>query len=365
MLLSISLSTLIELLVVFIVTSILIYYLYYQYCFNYWKKKGVPQLQPTFPVGDLSSSAWGKESVYIRLQKLYHKFKDAGHKYGGIYFLNGPLFMPVDPEIVKLILVTDFDHFVDRGMYIDEEKMPLSSHIFSMKGERWRNIRIKFTPTFTSGKMKSMYNIVQKNFDSLVQYLEPCAQKNEIIDIKEILMRVSTDIIGTAAFGVDVNTLNNPESEFAKMVGLIFNAEWWKLFKLALEEGLQNPGNFIKIATENKIITKYFTELVVNTVEYRDKNNVSRDDFLNMLMQMRSSGMGMPEIVAQCFLIFTAGFETSSSSISNTIHELALNQKLQDKLRTEIHEKLGNDSSQFTYEKVLSLPYLDKIVKGE
>ncbi|EFA04605.1 cytochrome P450 6a2 [Tribolium castaneum] len=357
------LLTAIELSSVFIISLLFAYYLYYRYCFTYWKKRGAPQLTPTFPVGDLSTAAWGKESVYLRLQTLYHKFKDAGHKFGGIYFLNGPIYFPVHPDLIKRLLVTDFEHFVDRGMYIDEEKLPLTAHIFSMKGEQWKNVRMKFTPTFTSGKMKSMYNILVQVSQHLIKTLDPVAEQGLEVDIKELLMRYTTDIIGSTAFGVDCNSLDNPNTEFNRMVAMIFNNPSWKLYKMALEEGLQNPGNIIKIAHDNKVVQKYFNDLVRDTIEYRDKNNIVRDDFMNILMQMRSTGMEFKEIVAQAFLFFTAGFETSSSTMSNCIHELAHNQEIQDKLREEIHENLGRESSKYTYDDVLALPYLDKCVK--
>jgi cytochrome P450 family 6 len=74
--------------------------------------------------------------------------------------------------------------------------------------------------------------------------------------------------------------------------------------------------------------------------------------------------MSLKEIVAQSFLFFIAGFETSSLTLSHCIHELAHNQEIQDSAREEIAEKLGRDGSKNCYEDVLSLPCLDKMVKG-
>ncbi|XP_063914147.1 cytochrome P450 6k1-like [Zophobas morio] len=353
-----------ELLSFIVTAAVLVYYLYYQYCFTYWKKKKVPCTTPYFPFGNLSSSAWGKQSVYTRLQNLYNHFKAKGCKHAGIYFFNGPIYFPVDPDLVKRILVTDFEYFVDRGMYGNGEELPLSSHIFSMKGDEWKSIRTKMSPSFTSGKMKSVYNIIVHNCENLVTYVGPYADKRQVIDIKEILMRFTADTIGSTSFGIDSNSLNDPGTEFSQMVNRISNHSVWKLLRVALEEGLQNPGNIEKIAYNDKVVEDFFTNLVKDTIEYRDQNDIVRNDFLHMLMQLRTTaGMPVEEIVSQSFLFFIAGFKTSALTMCYCIHELAHNQELQIKLRAEIHKHLGRDVSQYAYEDLIALPTLDRVLK--
>ena len=43
-----------------------------------------------------------------------HYFKTEGLKYYGVYFLGMPALTIRDPELIRQILVKDFDHFVDR-----------------------------------------------------------------------------------------------------------------------------------------------------------------------------------------------------------------------------------------------------------
>lgn len=69
-------------------------------------------------------------------------------------------------------------------------------------------------------------------------------------------------------------------------------------------------------------------------------------------------------LVAQAFLFFVAGFETSSLTIATALYELAQNQDIQDKLRDEIteHHKLNN--GEWQYENIKNMPYLDAVFKG-
>jgi cytochrome P450 family 6 len=69
-------------------------------------------------------------------------------------------------------------------------------------------------------------------------------------------------------------------------------------------------------------------------------------------------------IASQAFVFFLAGFETSSTTMSNALYELALNQKIQDKLRKEITETYIKHGENLTYENIKGMDYLDKIFKG-
>jgi cytochrome P450 family 6 len=69
-------------------------------------------------------------------------------------------------------------------------------------------------------------------------------------------------------------------------------------------------------------------------------------------------------LASQAFVFFIAGFETSSTTMSHTLYELALNHNIQDKLREEINEEYKKHGSNLTYEDVKKMSYLDKVFKG-
>lgn len=90
----------------------------------------------------------------------------------------------------------DFQHFTDRGMYFDEERDPLSANLFSIEGAEWKVLRAKLTPTFSSGKIKVMFNTLLECGDSLLQTVRKFSEEAEAVDIKEVLGCFSTDVIG-------------------------------------------------------------------------------------------------------------------------------------------------------------------------
>jgi cytochrome P450 family 6 len=138
-----------------------------------------------------------------------------GEKYGGVYAFTKPIFVLRDPDIIKNVLVKDFISFHDHGAFMDEEIEPLTGNLFLLGGIRWRNLRVKLSPTFTSGKMNMMFQTLVECGIELGYILEKSASDEEVIEIKDIfLARYSTDIISSCAFGIQCNCLKNPDAEF-------------------------------------------------------------------------------------------------------------------------------------------------------
>lgn len=68
-------------------------------------------------------------------------------------------------------------------------------------------------------------------------------------------------------------------------------------------------------------------------------------------------------MIAQCFVFFVAGFETSSGTLTFALYEVAKNGKVQDKLFNEIDSVLqGNE---LNYERLQTMSYLDQVVSGK
>ena len=67
----------------------------------------------------------------------------------------------------------------------------------------------------------------------------------------------------------------------------------------------------------------------------------------------------------QAILFLQAGLDTSASTLSFCIYELAINTDIQDKLRLEINEVLQKERGLSNYDSIYEMSYLDKVVSGE
>jgi cytochrome P450 family 6 len=73
----------------------------------------------------------------------------------------------------------------------------------------------------------------------------------------------------------------------------------------------------------------------------------------------------MDELAAQVFIFFIAGFETSSTTMSFCLYELALNPDIQRRVQDEIDNVLQEHDGEITYEAIQQMEYLGKTVAGK
>ncbi|XP_055597004.1 cytochrome P450 6A1-like [Uranotaenia lowii] len=354
-----------------LITCLTLLVLFVRQRYSYWRVRGVPSVKPWFPFGNL----WGvgrKKHLAQVLLDCYEKLNGSG-PFGGVHFFLGPVVVALELDFVKNVLVKDFNHFHDRSLYYNEKDDPLTAHLFLIEGSKWKNLRNKLTPTFTSGKMKLMFPIVR----DVGEQLEACLLKelpaNGEIEIKDILARYTTDVIGICAFGLDAGSLKDPESEFRVMGRQVFEIHPLLFVKLLLCQEFKKLARAMRVTVLNPKVANFFLKTFEQNVEYRENNKIIRNDFMSLLIKLKnnesidestSTGLGkmtMNEIAAQAFVFFFAGFETSSTLMSFCLYELACNQEVQDKARANILETLERHGS-FSYEAIHDMKYLENCI---
>lgn len=349
-------------------------YLFLKRKFSYFERKGIPHVKPSMPMGNMEGL--GKKFHFVHLmQKVYDKCKGQDVVVG-LYNMIIPTLLVTDLELIKSITVKDFNSFTDRGIPVNEDE-PITAHLFAIGGEKWRFLRNKFSPVFTSGKIKFMYNTISSKGDSFVEAIDKASSRGSV-EMKEISTRFTIDVISSCAFGVESNTLKEEQSEVLKIFKQIFAGEGRGIqFFFFFLLNFPKLAKLLKIRQLSKSVTDFFYDVVGGTIKYREANNVNRNDFLNMLIQLKNKGsidgeissetrrLTMDECIAQAFVFFLAGADTSSTVIAYAITELGHHPEIQDKLRDEITEKVKSCNGEITYESLHEMTYLSQVVNGK
>ena len=76
---------------------------------------------------------------------MYNKLK--GNKYGGVYQFMIPTVLLRDPELIKMVTVKDFEHFLDHQAPISEEAEPMfGKALFNLKGKQTTAYTVNLPP---------------------------------------------------------------------------------------------------------------------------------------------------------------------------------------------------------------------------
>ncbi|XP_073844248.1 probable cytochrome P450 6a21 [Musca autumnalis] len=340
--------------------------------YRYWNKLEIPCGETHWIFGSMVGVV-SKRTFFELWLEYYNNFKGSGPFAGFFWFFKRAVFV-MDPWLIKQILIKDFDKFMDRGLFCNEIDDPLSAHLFSMHGQKWRNLRNKLSPTFTSGKMKVMFPTVVTVGQELLDVLSNDIIKDPEIEIRSMMARFTTDVIGHCAFGIECSSLKDPQQLF------------YIMSKRALLEnnlgslGVAFRGSFPKLAKRLHMkdtvadVEEFFLSTVRETVRYREENAVQRSDFMNLLLELKNNrlmknesgdefvNLTFNEIAAQAFLFLVAGSETSSNTMVFALYEMALNQDVQNKARDEVRRVLKGCQHEMKYETMTEMKYLKQVI---
>ncbi|XP_012529710.1 cytochrome P450 9e2 isoform X2 [Monomorium pharaonis] len=310
---------------------------------NYFKKHKVPYITAFPIVGSLGPMLLRIQSIADYTKSLYNLYPDA--KYVGLYELKTPNVMLRDPELIKSVTLKHFDMFMDHISSLDESQDKyFGRNLFALRGERWRDVRSILSPAFTSSKMK----------------------KKKIMDIKDVFTRYSNDIIATCAFGIKVDSMRNPKNDFFVYGKEATSFKGFVLLRVLIIKTLPWLARILRLTIVREKITNFFEDLIKSTIKARDENGIVRPDMLQLMMESRykdgNAELSIDDIVAQAFIFFFGGFESTATLMCFAAHEIAMNPDIQIRLQNEIDRVLEDTNGQASYEAVNGMEYLDAVI---
>lgn len=266
------------------VPLVLAFYFWGKKKLNAVQEKGIPCLEPSFPLGNMKGVGISV-SMNERSQEIYEACKKRD-KIAGFYSLLWPTIMLTDLDLIKTVLIKDFNNFTDRGLYHNAEADPVSAHVLALSGDEWRFIRNKLTPTFTTGKMKNMFGTIVEISEEMTKFID----SGKELEVGDLCTRFICDIIGSVAFGLDCEALKGENSGLLEVGSKLKNLSAGDTFRLFFVNSFMNFSKFFNIRLFNKYCSNFFIETLRQTIKFREENDVKRQDFLNSLIQLKNTG---------------------------------------------------------------------------
>lgn len=375
---------------------------------SYWRDQGIKQLDYRSLLGSEGiKEVFLKRTHILEVMKEHYK-QFPGEKVYGMYTMGAPSLIIKDPDLVQQIFVRDFNYFTDRD---PEERLDMvfgksrefdiywRNQLTSLNGTRWKDVRSKFSPIFTSGKMKVMMKFIREKSKSLVKDFERIADSDKAdIELKTVFGKFSMDTLASCAFGVDAECFDGQGSPFVK------NAE--ELFRFSKTDGLMLaaasliPGvarlyDALNINVMHPRETGFFVNVIRQTIQHRRESGVRRNDLIDMMLdamkndnndncddskdtldqydqydrdmkmdyQSKIEGFDETTIISTAFILMVAGYDTTALTLAFAVYELTKQPELLERLTKEIdeaYEAAGDNGPD--YAAIQELPYLDQCI---
>lgn len=352
-------------LLVLIFAIVLLSYWYSTRNHDYWAKKNVKHDKPLPFFGNHLPNLLLKRNRSQIGVELYNKFR--GEKIVGYYRgTNLELFIR-DPDIMKRIFNSDFDYFPGRGSLGSREKDPLLHNVIFIAGDEWRATRQKLTPGFSPGKLRAMFPLLVQCIEKLQNTVQQMSAAQDEIITYDLMTRFPIQFVGSCGFGVELNALNAEHSKFVDLAKRFFIRSKLQIFLIVLAEML--PVRLLN----TKIVNQEMEDIIYNmTRRIREERNYepsNRNDLMDIILKMEKDAkdesskdnmqMNIDFAAAQMFSLLLGGFETTATSISYTLHQLAFHPEIQENIQREIDHVLSKYDDKLTYEGIGEMSQLE------
>nr|CAD7424637.1 unnamed protein product [Timema monikensis] len=376
--------------ILFLAAILLFIYYHFNIYFNYWRDRGVPYVRPLPFFGNIKELFFQRTSEALHYSCLYNKLD--GHRFGGIYLLTEPVLLVRDPQLARRILDADEDYFsCKKNLETDKQSNPfcvLDTDVITRK-----LLRNKLGPIFSLNRIKETFHVLVNYSASMSKIIETLILY-ESINIAEATTRFVTDVYGYYALSFDIRSMKDFSSPFHEMSRrlvksrvssnfLRFIYRYFPKLRFLLECFIDHlPQKFflriyeavVNLRRTNNIVKEDFLQVLIdleNLRKYRGEANHINQDATNPIKNIEASdtwpqkellGLDSRFIFVQYFMFWYAGTEMILSILNFCLHELAMNPDVQDNLREDVDSSLRQHGGELTYEAVNSMKYMDQVI---
>jgi len=371
-----------------IVAVLLVYYLYTDdRNARHFSDQGVLYFGSLF--GNMVKMMLKGDNLFDTMQQLYDRVKKANQKFGFELQFGKPSFFVTDIELLKHILIKDFDHFANPMKFATTTNKDdlIGRMVISLRGEKWKALRSVIGPTFSQAKLKRVFHLMNSSGEKLVKYLKTQTDKSDgVVDLEIGLSKFVMDFITSSAFALYTKVFEDKETPtlFEKMASKLKLSSGRIILQLILLSISPTLSDLMNISIIDIKVHKYFSKIMHDTLRDREQNrNKKPNDIIELMLEARAEqskdfqnklnqGMKNPveleleddDIVAHSLAFFTGGYDTVRSALQLVAYHLALWPAVQERLFQELTRAVAENDGEFNYDIVSKLKYLGCVISG-
>ncbi|XP_021834049.1 premnaspirodiene oxygenase-like [Prunus avium] len=343
--------------------------------FKYWKKsqaKGLSKLPP----GPKQLPIIGNLHQLIGALP-HHAITDLCNKHGPVMKLQlGEIFAVIisSPEAAKEVLMTSEISFAQRPKDYVVEMMSYahSSFVLAPYNEYWRQLRkISMMELLSAKRVRSFRSIREEEVWNLVEFI--AASEGHTINLSDKIYTMTNNVVSRAAFGNKCKS----QQEFTLLLGeIVLLVGGFNIVDLYPSLTFLRSMNGMKSALMK--IQKKFDEILQDIVrEHKMKREATRkgfgrlgedeEDLVDTLLNYEEANkhefhLTIDQIKDVTMDIFSAGSETSATTMEWAMSELLKNPRVMGKAQLEVRQ-VFEGKNKIEEEDVQKLHYLKLVMK--
>ena len=276
-------------------------------------------------------------------------------------FRMGPKIMHLinDPSHAKHVLQENSKNY-NKGLGLEHAKPLLGEGLLTSEGDLWARQRHLVEPALRNPCLARYAAVVREETMTMIEQWQHWCETQRPVDVMVEVPRLTLRILFLTLFGTDMQTPSRAITES---------------FNIAMEEASRRivepftPP--IWIPTRRNVAFKRalsaLDEIVYGIIDARIENenestSSQHDDVLSVLVRaMNDNRMNREQVRDEIVTILLAGHETTALTIVWSWYLMCRHPEIEEKLRSEIHESLGDRPPLFR--DLTKLDYTRKVIK--
>lgn len=195
--------------------------------------------------------------------------------------------------------------------------------------------------------MRQMFELVSSVGQQAAKTINEQIKKGgeSSFEFKDLARKFTVDVIATCAFGIEVNSFDNPKNDFLRIAAKVANfGSIMTTIKFIGYLAMPKLMQTFKIKFFDQETSDFFSEAITETMKVRETKGIIRHDMINLLIQAKKGNLSHEkekeeknvdgfatveesqvgkndvkriwedeDLTAQCFIFFFAGFDTVSN----------------------------------------------------